>query len=112
MNTVCLKGFLVAAPRVVTKKGSSTARFRLRTEKSFLDKEGDSKIAKNEHHLSAWGYLVDSLKRQAEPGDEMAVLGELKTSYFTTKGGQKFSKTEVEIREFEITNKAKNYGNA
>jgi single-stranded DNA-binding protein len=111
MNTVCLQGYLVAAPRVVAKKGGSTARFRLRTEKSFLNKEGDTKILKNEHQISAWGYIVDVLKKQVQPGDELALLGELKTSYFTTKNGQKFSKMEVEIHEFEITNKANNHGN-
>lgn len=102
MNSVSLEGNVVAVPRVSNSNGSRTARFRLRVDKPAFDKNGDNKVTRSYFDIMAWGYLVDALVKEAQPGVNLKVFGALHSKFITTKNGLKFPKTEVEVHTFEI----------
>lgn len=105
-NTVSLIGNLGVDPEVTTfDSGSTLARFRLATNESYKNKEGEWVKSTHWHNVIAWGKTAELCQKLLKKGSEVLLEGKLENDSYTNKEGEKRYKTQIAMREFMMINR-------
>ncbi|WP_026810562.1 single-stranded DNA-binding protein [Arenibacter latericius] len=99
-NHVQLIGNLGEDPKVtILENGRKAARFSLATNEFFKNVKGEKTQNTEWHSIVAWGKTAEIIEKYAGKGQEIGVVGKLKTRTYTTNDGNQRYITEVEARE-------------
>jgi single-strand DNA-binding protein len=107
-NNVSLIGNLGQAPEVTNfDSGKKVARFRLATNSSFKNKEGEWEDKTQWHTIVAWNKTADLCNKLLVKGTEVILQGELQNDEYKDKNGNKRTATKIVVREFMVVNRSK-----
>jgi single-strand DNA-binding protein len=96
VNKVILIGNLGSAPEVrFTPGGQAVANFRIATNESWTDKNGQKQERTEWHRIVVWGKLGELCGEYLAKGRQCFVEGRLQTREWTDKEGKKNYTTEV-----------------
>src|SRR5919198_134277 len=95
VNKVILIGNLGSAPEVrFTPGGQAVANFRIATNETWTDKNGQKQERTEWHRIVVWGKLGELCGEYLAKGRQCYVEGRLQTREWTGKGGKKNYTTE------------------
>lgn len=96
VNMVILVGRLGADPETkYTPDGAMVVNFRIATDESYKNKQGE-KVSKTEwHRIVVWGRLAEICANYLAKGKLIFLEGKLQTRTWDDKDGNKRSMTEV-----------------
>ncbi len=110
-NNVRLIGNLGADPKVVyNDKGLATATMSIAVTVKWEDKNGEIKERTDWIPLVCYGKVAVSVEESLKKGMKVEVKGQLSTNSWTDKEGNKKSKMQVKVLEYEIKNTARRDG--
>lgn len=90
---------MCSVPRITElPNGKKVAKFRLSTNETYLNEQGESKNKKQWHQLTAWGKWVQVLEQLHTENAQLAVEGKLISRFYTNNGKRKLI-SEVEIND-------------
>lgn len=96
VNKAILIGHLGADPEVrYTPGGQAVANFRIATNESWTDKQGQKQDRTEWHRIVAWGKTAELCGEYLTKGRQVYVEGRLQTREWTDKEGKKNFTTEV-----------------
>jgi single-strand DNA-binding protein len=96
VNKVILLGNLGADPEVrFTPGGQAVANFRVATNESWTDKQGQKQERTEWHRIVVWGKLAELCGEYLKKGRQAYVEGRLQTREWNDKEGKKNYTTEV-----------------
>lgn len=96
VNKVILIGNLGADPEVrFTPSGQAVANFRIATNESWTDKNGQKQERTEWHRIVVWGKLAELCGEYLKKGRQAYVEGRLQTREWTDKEGKKNYTTEI-----------------
>jgi len=96
VNKVILIGNLGADPEVrFTPGGQAVANFRIATNESWTDKQGQRQERTEWHRIVVWGKLAELCGEYLKKGRQAYVEGRLQTREWTDKEGKKNYTTEI-----------------
>jgi single-strand DNA-binding protein len=96
VNKAILVGNLGSAPEVrFTPSGQAVANFRIATNESWTDKNGQKQERTEWHRIVVWGKLAELCGEYLAKGRQCYVEGKLQTREWTDKEGKKNYTTEV-----------------
>ena len=96
VNKVILIGNLGAAPEVrFTPSGQAVANFRIATNESWTDKNGQRQERTEWHKVVVWGKLAEIAKEYLGKGKQVYIEGKLQTRSWEDKEGVKRYTTEI-----------------
>jgi single-strand DNA-binding protein len=96
VNKVILLGNLGADPEVrFTPGGQAVANFRVATNESWTDKQGQKQERTEWHRIVVWGKLAELCGEYLKKGRQAYVEGRLQTREWTDKENKKNYTTEV-----------------
>ncbi|HCO86538.1 MAG TPA: single-stranded DNA-binding protein [Arenibacter sp.] len=99
-NHVQLIGNLGEDPKItVLESGKKVARFSLATNEYYKSEKGKKTQSTEWHRIVAWGRTAEIIEKYAGKGNEIGVVGKLKTRTYTTDDGNQGYLTEVEAKE-------------
>ena len=102
-NKVSLIGRLGNTPEVVNlQNGNTLTRFRMATNESYKDKQGEWKQQTQWISINTWGKLAKKAERVLEKGQEIFLEGKLVSNSYENALGEKRYSTYVEASEFII----------
>lgn len=105
-NKVQLIGNLGMDPEVKDLgNNKKLVKFRVATNESYKNAQGELVKETQWHNLIAWGKLADTVVKYLNKGSEVAVEGKLINSNYTDKSGVKRYNTEVQVSELVIFSK-------
>ena len=85
-----------------TQTGQPVCSFKLVTDESYKDKEGN-KVERSEwHHIVAWGKVGEIIAQYAKKGSQMYVEGRIQTRKYEDKEGQTRYSTDIVLSEFSF----------
>jgi single-strand DNA-binding protein len=103
LNRVNLIGNLTSDIRVnATQRGTSVANASIAINSEYRDKQGEKHETVEFVDLVWWGKGAEIVAEYAGKGDPIYVEGELKTSEYQTREGEKRRKTEVNVKDFRF----------
>ncbi len=112
LNMVHLIGNLGADPEFKLSQGG-LAILRLRLAISEKVKKGDAYEDKTEWiNASIVGKRAEALHKFLEKGQQVSIVGKIRTSSYEDKDGGKRYKTEIHIDDLILLGSRKNQGNA
>lgn len=95
-NKAILIGRLGADPELkYTAAGQALLKFRLATNESWKDAQGEKHERTDWHNIVIWGKRGEGLNRVLSKGGRIGVEGQIRTSKYEAKDGT--TKTRVEI---------------
>lgn len=104
LNRVMLLGNLGADPELrVTQSGQAVLNMRLATTETYLDRDKVRKERTDWHNVVVWGKRAEALGKILSKGSSMFVEGQLRTSSYDDREGNKRYKTEVIAKEILLT---------
>lgn len=105
-NEVILMGTVVTDPLInqVGEKGTTVATFRLVTNKSRKNQNGERETTPQFHTIKAWGKLADTIKTYVKKSQNVHVVGELQHRAYKAKDGTDRNISEVVIDEMVFVN--------
>lgn len=96
VNKVILIGNLGADPEVrFTPGGQAVANFRVATNESWTDKNGQKQERTEWHRIVVWGKLAELCGEYLKKGRQAYIEGRLQTREWTDKEGKKNYTTEI-----------------
>jgi single-strand DNA-binding protein len=96
VNKVILIGNLGVDPEVrFTPGGQAVANFRIATNESWTDKQGQKQERTEWHRIVVWGKLAELCGEYLKKGRQAYVEGRLQTREWTDKEGKKNYTTEI-----------------
>lgn len=96
VNKVILIGNLGSNPEVrFTPGGQAVANFRIATNESWTDKQGQKQERTEWHRIVVWGKLAELCGEYLTKGRQCFIEGKLQTREWTDKEGKKNYTTEV-----------------
>ena len=96
VNKVILIGNLGVDPEIrFTPGGQAVANFRVATNESWTDKNGQKQDRTEWHRIVAWGKLAELCGEYLKKGRQAYMEGRLKTREWTDKEGKKNYTTEI-----------------
>lgn len=96
VNRVFLMGNLGVDPEVrFTPSGQAVANFRIATNESWTDKQGQKQEKTEWHRIVVWGKLAELCGEYLKKGRQCFVEGRLQTREWTDKEGKKNYTTEI-----------------
>lgn len=96
VNKVILIGNLGVDPEVrFTPGGQAVANFRIATNESWTDKNGQKQERTEWHRIVVWGKLAELCGEYLKKGRQAYVEGRLQTREWTDKEGKKNYTTEI-----------------
>jgi single-strand DNA-binding protein len=99
-NKVQLIGNLGGKPEVKnTENGKKLATFRMATNESYRNSNGEKVTETQWHRLVAWGKVAEIAEKYLDKGKEIAIEGKLVNRSYTDKDGNKKYITEVQVNE-------------
>lgn len=100
MNHVNLIGRINSTPKVTElDNGKRIVRFTLTTSETILDEDGNQKIVKHWHRLTAWGKWVQVLESMYTRGSGVAIEGKLNSRYYFNPKGERQFISVVEVND-------------
>jgi single-strand DNA-binding protein len=103
INKVTLLGNLTSNPVLrTTKSAKSVCDFRIATNRTFTDNQGQRKELAEFHNIVAWGKLADIAGGHLVKGSRVYAEGRLQTREYETADGQKKSRTEIVIDQLVL----------
>jgi single-strand DNA-binding protein len=103
MNHVNLIGKICSAPKVIElTNGRKIAQFSLSTQETYLDAEGNTKIRKQWHRISAWGRWIKVLEEFGGKGIGLAIEGKLISRFYKGATGERKLVMEVEVNDLVV----------
>lgn len=101
-NHVNLIGRITSAPRFYEHpSGRKVAQFTLRTQETYLDEEGNTRMKSYWHRIAAWGRWVKVLEEFGQVDLQVALEGKLITRFYFRDGAKQFV-SEVEVNDLVI----------
>lgn len=99
-NKVQLIGNLGNAPEVKELEGGKKlAKFRVATNESYRNAEGEKISETTWHSVVAWGKVAEIAEKYLKVGSEVAIEGKLVNNNYTDKEGVKKYEIEIHINE-------------
>ncbi len=100
MNYVNLIGKISSEPKVFNlENGRKIANFSIKTEETFLDKDGNVQKKSQWHRVYAWGRWVAVLEEFGTKGINLAVEGRLVSRFYKDTKGKNRCVSEVEVND-------------
>lgn len=100
VNKVVLVGNMAVDPEVrFTPGGQSVANFRLATNETFKDKQGQKQSRTEWHRITVWGKLAELCGEYLKKGAQAYVEGKIQTRKWTDKDGKDQHSTEIIAHE-------------
>lgn len=110
-NNVSLIGNLGKNPELFGKE-NKLARFRVATNESYKNKEGEWVENTTWHTIVAWGNLAERCEAQLKKGMKIILQGKLSQDEYETKEGEKRRSVYVTMREFMLMDRVKEQDDA
>jgi len=108
INKVILIGNLGDDPEVrYTASGTAVAKFRLATNESYTDKDGNRQEQTEWHRVVVWGKLAEICGQYLAKGRQVYIEGRLRTSSYEKDGIKRYT-TEVVARDMQMLGSAPN----
>jgi single-strand DNA-binding protein len=85
-----------------TQTGQAVCSFKLVTDESYKDKEGNKVERAEWHHIVAWGKAGEILAQYAKKGSQLYIEGRIQTRKYEDKEGQTRYMTEINVSEFSF----------
>ena len=105
-NTVRLVGRLGIDPKVNKfKNGTQVVTFRLATDESYNNKEGERVENTQWHQITVWNGLSKVAEKYLKKGMEVTIEGRLVHRNFEDKNGKTIYITEVEAHDLLLMGK-------
>ena len=96
VNKVILIGNLGVDPELrYTPQGTAVANFRLATNESWTDKNGQKQDRTEWHRIVVWGKLAELCGEYLQKGRQVYLEGKLQTREWTDKENRKNYTTEI-----------------
>ena len=100
VNKVILIGNLGGDPEVrYTANGNAVANFRIATNESWTDKQGQKQERTEWHRIVCWGKLAELAGEYLHKGRQVYIEGKLQTRQWDDREGNKRYTTEIVTRE-------------
>lgn len=118
LNQVTLIGRLGKEPE--SKKlpgGAILTKFSIATSEKWMGKDGQQKQATEWHNIVTWNKLAEICEKHLRRGQQVSVIGKLKTNSWTTEAGEKRFATTVSASQVlflseKVTDDNGNFGEA
>ena len=109
INLVQICGRLTKTPESRTTQGGVVVlSFSVATNRTWKDKEGQKQEETEFHNVTAFGRTAEVISQYILKGDEIYIIGRLKTSSWDDKEtGKKRYKTDIIAERFEFGQKSK-----
>jgi len=78
-----------------TPNGTSTARFSIATDESWVDSDNNKQEHTEWHDVEAWGKTADFVTQYLQKGQLVCVEGKIRTQSWKDKEGNQRKKTEI-----------------
>jgi single-strand DNA-binding protein len=102
-----ITGNLTRDPELrTTPSGSSVCSFSVAVNRVYKDASGEQKEDVSFIDCSAWGKLAEMISQYAKKGSGVLVSGRLSQRSFEGKDGNKRSRTEIVVEDFNFTGSA------
>jgi single-strand DNA-binding protein len=102
-NKVNMIGRIGAKPEVKALTGGyQVTRFSIAINESRKNKAGEWENTTHWHNLTAWGKIAESIAKNTDKGNEIAIEGKLINKSYETKEGEKRYSTEIEISDYMV----------
>ena len=102
-NKVSLIGRLGNNPEVFNlQNGNTLTRFRIATNESYKNKQGEWVQQTQWHNVNIWGKLAKQAEKLLAKGHEVFLEGKLVNKSFESSNGEKRYSTHVEASEFVL----------
>lgn len=96
-------GNLTRDPEVrALPSGQSVVNFGLATNRAFTDKQGQKQQQVEFHNIVAFGKQADIIQQYMKKGSSLFIEGRLQTRTWDAQDGQKKSRTEIIIENFQF----------
>jgi single-strand DNA-binding protein len=111
LNKVMLIGHLGADPELkYTPAGIPVASFRIATNESYKDQEGNLVPRTEWHNIVAWRKSAELLNEYVRKGSKIYIEGRLQTRNWEDKDGAKRYMTEIVVDDFMFLDSKGNGG--
>ena len=99
-NKVQLIGNLAAKPEIKEmESGKKLASFRVATNESYRNAQGEKVNETQWHRVVAWGKVAEVAEKYLDKGKEVALEGKLVTRTYNDKAGSRKYITEIQVSE-------------
>ena len=85
-----------------TPSGTQVCSFSVAVNRSYKDKNGETKEDVSFIDCTMWGRPAETIAQYAKKGTAILVSGRLEQRSYETKDGQKRSRTEIVVEEFNF----------
>ena len=105
-NRVQLIGYVGVDPEVKKlESGKTVATFRIATNETYKDSNGNKVEDTQWHDVVAWGKQAEVIEQYLRKGKEIALDGKLMHRTYDAKDGSKRYVTEVKMNDFAFLGK-------
>ena len=105
-NRVQLIGYVGVDPEVKKlESGKTVATFRIATNETYKDSNGNKVEDTQWHDVVAWGKQAEVIEQYLRKGKEIALDGKLMHRTYDAKDGSKRYVTEVKMNDFVFLGK-------
>ena len=103
INKVILIGNLGADPELkYTASGTPVCTFRLATNESFKDREGNQQERTEWHRIVAWAKLGEIAAQYLSKGRQVYIEGSIRTRSWEDQSGERKYMTEIVARDIQF----------
>ncbi|MDX1683673.1 MAG: single-stranded DNA-binding protein [Saprospiraceae bacterium] len=99
-NQVQLIGHLGADPEIFKFDEKQKVSFRMATNESYKNGDGEWITNTEWHNVVAWGKVSDIIDKQLRKGTQVAISGKLTHRDYEDKEGNKKYVTEIVMKDF------------
>lgn len=89
-----------------TQGGSKVCSFSVATNRTWKNEQGEKQEETEFHNIVAWGKAAETIAQWFDKGDEIYIMGRLRTSSWEKDGIKKY-RTDIVMERFEFGQKAK-----
>ena len=108
-NHVQLIGNIGDVPKVTDlESGKKVCRFPLATNEYYKNSKGEKVKDTDWHNIVAWGKTAEIVEKYAKKGDEIGVMGKVKTRTYEGHDGNQRYVTEIVADEVLLMGKKPN----
>ena len=109
LNIVQVCGRLTKSPELKnTAAGIVVLQASVATNRSWKDRQGNKQEEVEYHNIVAFGKVAEMVAKYFEKGDEIYVMGHLKTDIWKDQNGTNHYRTNVMVEKVSFGQKAKN----
>lgn len=108
LNIVQICGRMTKEPEMrTTPGGSNVLNFSVATNYAYKNQAGEKVQETEFHNVVAFGKTAEIIQKWFKKGDEIYIMGRLKTSKWEAKDGTTKYRTDILTDKFEFGQKAK-----